>query len=158
MTVTTRKWLECILSLKYISNACIYAALISYYTQAYSIFLILIPLLITNTIVVCILEWFNTEELTRAVLDTTSEQNKFVFLNTLWHILPLLWVWYVLKNDNLIDIFRPNFMGIFLAGALFGIGYFYFASNGKYYGEIDYSRYMLIYIITFLVCCISLYG
>lgn len=158
MTVTTRKWLESILSLKYMSNFCIYAAVISYYTRAYWIFLALIPLLISNAIVMFVLEWFNSSELTQAVLESKDEQYKFIFLNTVWHILPLLWVWYVLQHDNLVDIFRPNFMGIFLAGAIFGIVYFYFASNGKYYGEIDYARYMVIYIITLLGCCIGLYG
>lgn len=158
MAVTTRKWLECLLSLKYISNTCIYAALISYYTQAYWIFLALIPLLISNALVMLVLEWFSGDELTRAVLGSGDEQTKFIFLNTVWHVLPLMWVYYVLQHDNLINIFRPNFMGIFLAGALFAIGYFYFASNGKYYGEIDYSQYMVVYMITLLGSCIGLYG
>lgn len=161
-----KKWLSLALSMKYITNATILASVIGYYTQAYWIFLVSIPLLITNAIVITLVEWFNADELVSAVLDISTsrpdmiEANKprFIFLNTIWHWIPLAWVWYVLGRDNLIEVFRPNFMGSFLAGAVFAICYFYFASQGKYYGEINYSRYMLVYMIVLLVSSIYVFS
>jgi hypothetical protein len=161
-----KKWLSLALSMKYITNATIIASVIGYYTQAYWIFLVSIPLLITNAIVISMLEWFNSYELTAAVLDIPASQPavikasniKFTFINLVWHWVPLAWVWYILGRDNLIEVFQPNFMGCFLAGAAFGIGYFYFASHGKYYGDIDYSWYMVVYVIVLLTTSISVYG
>jgi len=163
---SSKKWLSLALSMKYITNATILAAVIGYYTQAYWIFLVSIPLLITNAIVISLVEWFNADELVAGVLDIPAshreviEANKprFIFLNTVWHWIPLAWVWYILGRDNLIEIFRPNFMGAFLAGAVFAISYFYFASQGKYYGEIDYTRYMIVYIIILLVSSICVFS
>lgn len=166
MELSSKKWLSLVLSMKYINNIIIFASVIGYYTQAYWIFLVSIPLLITNAIVFTLLVWFNANKLTAAILDIPVSQlerieaNKtmFIFLNTVWHWLPLAWVWYVLDKDNLIDIFRPNFMGLFLASAAFVIGYFYFASQGKYYGEIDYSWYMVVYVIILFTVCVSVYS
>ena len=165
MKPSSKKWLYLALSMKYITNATILASVVGYYTQAYWIFLVSIPLLITNAIVITLLEWFNSYELTAAVLDIPAshpelikESNvKFIFINMFWHLVPLAWVWYILGKDDLIKVFRPNFMGCFLAGASFGIGYFYFASQGKYYGEIDYLWYMVVYIIVLFTVCVSLY-
>ena len=166
MEPSPKKWLSLALSMKYITNATIFSSIIGYYTQAYWILLVAIPLLITNAIVITLVEWFNSYELTSAALDIPASQPdvikasnvKFTFINMLWHWLPLVWVWYILGRDNLIEVFRPNFMGCFLAGTVFGIGYFYFASQGKYYGEIDYSVYMVVYVIVLLTVCISVYG
>lgn len=166
MELSSKKWLSQALSMKYISNIIIFASVIGYYTQAYWIFLVSIPLLITNAIVITLLEWYNANELTAAVLDipvsntNVVEENKtrFIFMNTVWHLLPLAWIWYVLNKDNLIEVFRPNFMGCFLAGAIFGIVYFYFTSHGKYYGEIDYTWYMVVYIIVLFAVCVNVYG
>ena len=161
-----KKWLSIALSMKYITNATIIASLVGYYTQAYWIFLVSIPLLITNAIVITLVEWFNSYELTAAVLDIPASQPalikalnvKFTFINMVWHWVPLAWVWYILGRDDLIEVFRPNFMGCFLAGAIFGISYFYFASQGKYYGEIYYLWYMVVYVIVLFTVCISVYG
>jgi hypothetical protein len=161
-----KKWLSLALSMKYMTNATILGSVIAYYTQAYWIFLISIPLLITNAIVITLVEWFNADELIVAVLDIPASQSgaieatkpRFIFLNTIWHWLPLAWVWYILGRDNLIEIFRPNFMGSFLAGAGFAICYFYFASQGKYYGEINYSRYMIVYVVILLVSSICVFS
>lgn len=155
-TTTTKQWLELLLSLKYIGNLGIYGLLLSYYTQAYTIFLILIPIVITNALVMLGLEWFNGDELAAAMVNT-QDKNKFILLNTIWHILPLLWLWYILQRDNIIELFKPNFMGCYLAGVGFAIIYFYFASNGKYYGDIDYIKYMLMYVIVLLGCNLILY-
>lgn len=161
-----KKWLSLALSMKYITNITIIASIIGYYTQAYSVFLVSIPLLITNAIVMTLLEWFNSYELTAAVLDIPASQPamikasnvKFTFINMIWHWIPLTWVWYILGKDNLIEVFRPNFMGCFLTCSAFGIGYFYFASQGKYYGEINYACYMIVYVIVLFTVCIRAYG
>lgn len=161
-----KKWLSLALSMKYITNITILASIIGYYTQAYWIFLVSIPLLITNAIVMTLVEWFNSYELTAAILDIPASQPelikasnvKFTFINIFWHWVPLTWVWYILARDNLIEVFRPNFMGCFLAGAAFGICFFYFASNGKYYGEIDYLWYMVVYVIVLITASISIYS
>jgi hypothetical protein len=167
MEPSSKKWISLALSMKYITNATIFVAVMGYYTQAYWIFLVSIPLLITNAILITLLEWFNSNELISAVLDIpstpanldiiNSNKIKFVFLNTIWHWLPLAWMWYILQRDNLIDIFRPNFMGIFLADAAFAIGYFYFASQGHYYGNINYAWYMVVYVIVLFTACVSIY-
>lgn len=166
MELSSKKWISLALSMKYITNATILASVVGYYTQAYCIFLISIPLLITNAIVITLLKWYNSNELIAAVLDIPIlqveriEANKirFIFLNTAWHWLPLAWVWYILYKDNLIEIFRPNFMGSFLASAAFGTIYFYFASQGKYYGDINYTWYMVFYVIVLFTICVCIYG
>jgi len=162
---STKKWLSLALSMKYISNATILASVIGYYTQAYWIFLVSIPLLITNAIVNTLIEWFNADELISAVLEIpinntkTIEENKtrFIFLNTIWHWIPLAWLSYILGRDNLIELFRPNFMGCFLVGAIFSITYFYFGSQGKYYGEINYTWYMMVYILILFISNVLMY-
>jgi hypothetical protein len=164
--LSLKKCLSLVLSMKYITNATIFASVIGYYTQAYWIFFVSIPLLITNAIVITLIEWFNSDELISALLDIPLSQKarlksvktQIIALNSIWHWLPLAWVYYVIGKDNLIEIFRPNFMGIFLAEALFGIGYFYFASQGKYYGEIDYTWYMIVYIVILLTVNIVVFG
>ena len=163
--LSPKKLLSLALSMKYLTNATILASVISYYSQAYWIFLVSISLLISNAIVIILLEWFNGDELIAAVLDipithTNELQDvklKFMFINTIWHFVPLLWVWYIISRDDVIKVFQPNFMGIFLASAAFGIGYFYFASQGEYYGKIDYLWYMMVYIIVLLAVCVVVY-
>ena len=105
------KWLSLSIPMKYLTNITILVSIVAYYTRAYWVFLVSIPLLITNAIVVCIVEWFNGDELTSAVLNIPSSQPdvvknvkyKFMFINTIWHFIPLAWVWYILNKDNLID-------------------------------------------------------
>ncbi len=158
--ITSRKWFELLVSMKYISNASIWCLFLTYYTQAYTIFLYLIPIVITNCIVIILLEWFQGDELVRGVLGNHIEANdkmKFLMLNTIWHLIPLLWLWYILQKDNVIEVFHPNFLGVFLASAIFCIIYFYFASNGNYYGNINYTTYMIIYLIILLSVCVSLF-
>lgn len=165
MELSSKNWISLALSMKYITNATILASIVGYYTQAYSIFLISIPLLMTNAIVMTLLEWFNANELIAAILDIPVSHKavidvnkiKFIFLNTVWHLLPLAWVWYILAKDNLIEIFRPNFMGCFLASVSIGLSYFYFASHGKFYGEINYSWYMVAYVIILFTVCVYVF-
>lgn len=169
MDVPLIKWLKMCLSFRYISNFSIFIMILSYYMNAYDIFLLMIPLVITNFIVVMALQYFNIDELLVAVFDINSgdkEKDKkylesvkpqFLLLNTLWHILPLIWIYYILGRDNLIHVFKPNFMKIFLQAMCIGLLYFYFSSSAKLYGAINYVAYMLGYITILLGVCVYLY-
>jgi hypothetical protein len=151
MEISIKKWISLMISFKYLSNFAIITGILAYYTQAYTWFFFMIPMIITNFIVMCYLEWCDSDTLTKAILNINENNSelkyKFIFLNTIWHLIPILWIWYILKKDNIIELFRPNFMGSILAGITIALIYFYFASNGKYYGDINYVSYLMIYII-----------
>jgi hypothetical protein len=165
MEITLRKWIESCLSFKYISNFSIIACLIAYYTNAYSIFFILAPIIITNLFLILILEYndldtfintvFNLENASKKDIETIKTQ--FVILNTIWHILPIIWIYHILNKDNLIYIFKPNFMGIFLQCCLIIVVYFYFGSINQLYGDINYASYLVVYLVVLLGVCIGLY-
>ena len=168
MEITFRQWIESCLSFKYISNFSIIGCIIAYYTNAYQIFFILAPLLITNLIFTFILEWFNLDELVKSVfaLQNTPQntiqnlsyiKNQFVILNTLWHLLPVLWLYHILNKEHLIDIFKPNFMGIYLKASVIILIYFYFGSKNMAYGNINYSCYLICYFLVLLSVCCYLY-
>lgn len=168
-SLTIRQYIEGCLSFRYLSNISIIVAIISYYTRAYPIFFITIPLIITNLIIIIILQWFNTNELIKGVfkldnnssLETqinTNSQFQFILLNTIWHIAPVIWLYGILNRDNIIQIFRPNFMGIFLECAFIGIVYFYCSSIMKLYGNINYIWYGGIYFIVLFITCIIIFN
>jgi len=170
MEITVRQWIESCISFKYISNFSIIVCIIAYYTNAYQIFFILAPLLLTNLIFTFILEWFNLEELVKSVFNIENIplnkntlqnikyiENQFFILNTLWHLIPVLWLYYILNKEQLIDIFKPNFMGIYLKSAVIGLIYFYFGSKNMVYGNIDYSCYLIFYFMVLLAVCCHLY-
>lgn len=170
MEITFRQWIESCLSFKYISNFSIIICIIAHYTNAYQIFFILAPLLLTNLIFTFILEWFNLEELVKNVLNiqniplnqNTKQnikyiENQFLILNTLWHLIPLLWLYYILNKEHLITIFKPNFMGIYLESAVISLIYFYFGSKNMVYGNINYPCYLIFYFLVLLGVCCYLY-
>ena len=164
MEITFRQWIESCLSFKYISNFSIIGCIIAYYTNAYQIFFILAPLLINNLIFTFILEWFDLDELVKSVFalqDTPQNisyiKNQFVILNTLWHLIPVLWLYHILNKEHLIDIFKPNFMGIYLEASVISLIYFYFGSKNMVYGDINYSCYLIFYFLVLLGICCYLY-
>jgi hypothetical protein len=172
MEITFRQWIESCLSFKYISNFSIIACIIAYYTNAYQIFFILAPLLITNLIFTFILEWFNLDELVKSVFALQNTQqntiqntiqnlsyikNQFVILNTLWHLLPVLWLYHTLNKEHLINIFKPNFMGMYLEAGVISLIYFYFGSKNMVYGDINYAGYLILYFLVLLSVCCYLY-
>jgi len=165
MEITLRQWIESCLSFKYISNSSIIICLIAYYTNAYSLFFILAPIVITNLILILFLEYNSLDELVNTVFNLQKATKKevediktqFVILNTLWHALPVLWLYYILNKDNLIYVFKPNFMGVFLQCSVICILYFYFGSKNMIYGNINYSSYFILYLITLLGVCSYLY-
>ena len=76
----------------------------------------------------------------------------------LWHLLPVLWLLYVLQRDDIIKIFHPNFMSIFFKSAILPIIYYYFEIDLKVYGDINYLFYLIIYFILLISTCYYLYA
>lgn len=158
--ITLKKLLKMFLDVKYLSNLSILGLLITYYTNAYHGFMILLPLVITNFIVVLTLQWLDLDNYMKKIFsdsDYKKNQLSFVTLNTLWHIIPCIWVYYVLQRDNWIAIFRPNFMYVYLASSVIAIIYFYFSAQLALYGDINYIRYAIIYMIVLLGVCVWLF-
>ena len=133
--------------------------------NAYEILFILAPLLIVNFIVISYILFTNLDDLMTAILikylpekeDRDKYKILFVILVILWHILPIVWLFYIFDKDNLIKLFRPNFMGIYFKSVLVPILYYYYESNEKIYGNINYLMYFICYIILLLSSCIYLY-
>ena len=158
--ITLKKLLKMFLDFKYLSNLSILGLLITYYTNAYHGFMILLPLVITNFIVVLILQWLDLDKYMKKIFgdsDYKNNQLAFVTLNTLWHIIPCIWVYHILQRDNWIAIFRPNFMYVYLASSVIAIIYFYFSAQLALYGDINYMRYAIIYMIVLLGICVWLF-
>jgi hypothetical protein len=153
------------LSFRYISNLSIIISFLAYYMNAYEILFIFAPLLIVNCILISYILFTNLDDLMCNILmhylpekeDRDSYKIVFVILFILWHILPIVWLFYILDKDNLIKLFRPNFMGIYFKSILIPIVYYYYESNNHIYGNINYLMYFIAYIILLLSSCIYLY-
>jgi len=159
--ITLKMLVKMCLDVKYLSNLSILGLLITYYTNAYHGFMILLPLVITNLIVVLVLQCLDLDKYMKKIFGVgdskSSNELAFVTLNTLWHIIPCLWVYHVLQRDNWIAIFRPNFMYVFLASSVIAIIYFYFSAQLALYGDVNYIRYGIMYIIILLGVCVWLF-
>jgi hypothetical protein len=168
MEITLKQWISSALSCKYISNFSIIACVIAYYTNAYPLFFLLMPIIISNLILIVLLEYNDLDTLVKTIFNINPltpqevEQFKnlvfqFIIFYTIWHILPILWIYYTLQRDNLVYLFKPNYMNIFLQSCLLVVIYFYFSSKNKLYGDINYPGYLVIYIIVLLGTCISIF-
>ena len=60
-------------------------------------------------------------------------------------------------QDDMIKIFHPNFMSIFLKTLILPIIYYYYEIDLKVYGDINYLCYSIIYFILLLATCYFLY-
>ena len=158
-------WIKSMLSLRYISNLSIIISIIAYYMNAYEILFIFSPLIIVNFILICCILFTNLDDFMKTILETylpnkddrDNYKLQFVIFIILWHLLPIIWLFYILDKENLIQIFRPNFMGIYLKSILKPILYYYYESNEYIYGNINYLLYLIMYIILLLGVCINLY-
>ena len=158
-------YIKSLLSFRFISNLSIFVSIIAYYTNAYNIFFHFIPLVIVNFIIIMFMQFYNLDELIKGLLnnrlpdkkDRDEAKPQIVLFITLWHLIPLLWLMYILQSQDIIKIFHPNFMGIFLKSALVPIIYYYFESNLQVYGDINYLAYYIIYIGLLFASCIYLY-
>jgi hypothetical protein len=161
--ITLKMLLKMVLDVKYLSNISILGLLITYYTNSYHGFMLFLPLVVTNFIVVLILQWLDLDKYMKKIFgdgngdSKSSNELAFVTLNTLWHIIPCLWVYHVLQRDNWIAIFRPNFMYVFLASSVIAIIYFYFSAQLELYGDVNYMRYGVMYMIVLLGVCVWLF-
>jgi len=152
-------YLKSALTFRYLSNLSIIVTILSYYMNAFDIFFIFAPLVFVNMILIIIVQILNYDEFIEGILGKNKENNStsFVIFLNLWHILPVLWLLYILQNDDIIKIFHPNFMGMFLSSIMIPIIYYYFESKSNVYGNINYLGYLILYILTLLGTCIGLY-
>jgi hypothetical protein len=161
MEISNRQYLESCLSFRYLSNLTIFIAVIAYYSQAYSVFFVMVPLLIANLVVILVVQWFNSAELFNGVFNISnlSRQNdstdltKFILLNSIWHIIPVIWLYGVLLRDDIIRVFHPNFMGVFMWCSIIAIVYFYYGSQMQIYGQINYLWYGGLYMAVLFITC-----
>ena len=170
ITLTDRKlpfsfWINSMLSLRFISNLTILVCILSYYMNAYKILFIFTPLLIINLIVITSILFTNSDDFINNIIqkyfvnkeDIEKYKVQIIIVIILWHLLPIVWLFYILNKYNLIKLFRPNFMGIYFKSISIAILYFYYQSNEKLYGNINYLLYFIYYIILLLTTCIYLY-
>ena len=167
MEITNRQYLESCLSFRYLSNLSIFIAVIAYYSQAYSVFFVMVPLLIANLVVILVVQWFNSAELFNGVFNISNQNDhinpidpidstnltKFILLNTIWHIIPVIWLYGVLLRDDIIRVFHPNFMGVFMWCSIIAIVYFYYGSQMQIYGQINYLWYGGLYMAVLFITC-----
>ena len=158
-------WIKSILSFRFISNLSIIVSIIAYYMNAYEILFIVSPLMIVNFILITYILFTNLDEFMKQILtqylpkkeDRDNYKTQFVILVIVWHILPIFWLFYILEKDNLVKYFRPNFMGMYFKSIIIPIVYYYYESNEKIYGDINYLIYFVFYIILLLSVCVYLY-
>ena len=158
-------WIKSLLSFRFITNFSNIVCILAYYMNAYDILFICAPLLIVNFIIISYILLTNLDDLMSYALikylpdkiDRDNYKLPFIILEILCHLLPIIWLFYILNKDNLVKIFRPNFMGIYLKSILIPIVYYYYESNDYIYGNINYLLYLIIYIILLLGVCIYLY-
>ena len=153
------------LTFKYISNLSIIVCILSYYMNAFDLFFVFMPLVIVNLLVIMLIQICDYDKLMYGLLGKSIPNkaqrdmiipNFSLFLN-LWHILPVLWIFYILQNDDIIKIFHPNAMNIFIKSIILPIIYYYYEHELKIYGDINYLFYLIIYIILLLAICFYLY-
>ena len=158
-------WIKSMLSFRFISNLSIIVSFIAYYMNAYEVLFILAPLVITNCMIITYMLITDLDELMKGLLEKELPNKKdrdnykcmFVICMLLWHFLPILWIFYVFDKEHLVNYFRPNFMGTYFKSLLIAILYYYYESNIKLYGDMNYLVYFVIYIILLLGICIYLY-
>ena len=158
-------YIKSCLSFRYISNISIIICILAYYMESIDIFFILVPLVIVNLLIITLILINDFDALITGILskilpdkrDRDNEKYKFALLIMIWHILPVFWIMYILNKDDIIKIFHPNFMGIFLKSIILPIIYYYYEIDLKVYGDINYLFYLIIYIILLLATCYYLY-
>ena len=158
-------WIKSMLSFRFISNLSIIVTIFAYYMNAYEIVYIFYPLIIVNFILIMVILFTNLDDFMKKILekylphkvDRDNYKFHFIIFIVLWHLLPIILLFYKVEKENLIKLFRPNFMGIYLKSIFIPILYYYYESNEHIYGNINYLLYLIIYIILLLGVCIYLY-
>ena len=158
-------YIKSITSFSFLTNIAIIVSILAYYMNAIEIFFIFAPLIIVNFITSNVVQLFNFDEFMLGLLqkelpnkeDRDKAIPKYAFFGFLWHLLPLLWLIYILDKDDIIKIFHPKFMEVFLKSAIIPILYYYYEKDLKIYGELNYLFYLIIYILLLLASCYYLY-
>ena len=163
----TKEFIKSILTFKFISNLSIIVSICAYYMNAYNVFFTFVPLVIVNFIMILIVQIFNYDEIMIGLYgklylenkdkDKDTITSKFSIVLVLIHLLPVLWIIYILQSRDIIKIFKPNFMNIFLQSISITILYYYFQSNMKIYGNVNYLVYLILYIGLLLATCYYVY-
>lgn len=153
------------LTFRYISNLSIIVCILAYYMEAFDIFFIFAPLVFVNLFVIALILINDFDALITKVLskilpykkDRDNQSYLFGLFIILWHIIPVFWIMYILQSQDIVKIFHPNFMSIFLKSSIVPIIYYYFEIDLKVYGNINYLFYLIIYFIMLLATCFYLY-
>ena len=142
------------LTFRFISNLSIIICILAYYMDAFQIFFILAPCLIVNLFVITLIIIFDNDAFMEKFKNNGSMIALFAII---WHIIPIFWLMYILQSDDIIKIFHPDFIEIFLKSLILPIIYYYYEIDLKVYGDINYLFYLIIYIILLLATCFYLY-
>ena len=159
-------YIKSALTFKYISNLSIIVCIFSYYMNAFDIFFVFIPLVIVNLLIILLIQICDFDKLMIGILGKSIpnkiQRDKIIpsfalFLN-IWHIAPVLWILYILQNDDLIKIFHPNVMSFFCKSIIIPMIYYYYEHDLQVYGDINELFYLIIYILMLLATCFYLYN
>ena len=159
-------YIKSALTFRYISNLSIIVCILAYYMEAFDIFFIFAPLVFVNLFVIVLILINDFDALLTGILSKILPDKKardkqsylFGLFIILWHSIPVLWIMYIFQSQDIVKIFHPNFMSIFLKSLIVPIIYYYFEIDLKVYGNINYLFYLIIYIIMLLAICIYLYN
>ena len=159
-------YIKSCLTFRYLSNISIIVCVLAYYMNAIEVFFIFAPLVIVNLFIILTVIIFNFNELMLGLLEKhfPDKENrdkiipKYVLFNFFWHIAPVIWLIYILKTDDIVKIFHPNYRDIFIKSIIIPIIYYYYEGNLKIYGDINYISYFLLYIVLLIVICYNLYS
>ena len=154
------------LTFKYISNLSIIVCILSYYMNAFDLFFIFMPLVIVNLLIIVLMQICDFDKLMIGLLSKTIPNKmqrdmiipKFALIFNIWHLAPVLWIIYILQNDDIINLFHPDFMTIFAKSILVPIVYYYYEYELKVYGDINALFYLIIYILCLLATCFYLFS
>ena len=159
-------YIKSVLTFRYISNLSVIVCILAYYMDALDIFIIFVPLVIVNLIMILLILINDFDALIIGIISKyipdKIQRDKHSSLLALFiiisHMLPVLWIIYILQKDDIIKIFHPNFMNIFLKSIILPVIYYYYEVDLKIYGDINYSFYFVIYLLLLLTTCYYLYN
>ena len=150
----TLRYIKLGLTFKFISNLSIIICFLAYYMNAVDIVFILAPLIIVNFLVITLILIFDYDAF---MIEFNGDGTTFVLFAIIWHLLPMFWLLYILQKDDIIKLFHPNFITIFLQSIILPIIYYYYEIDLKVYGDINYPFYTIIYLLLLLATCYYLY-
>ena len=96
-------WIKSMLSFKFISNLSIIISIFAYYMNAYELFFIFSTLIIVNFILISFILFTNLDDFMKTILekylpskiDRDNYKIQFIIFIILWHLLPIVWLFYI---------------------------------------------------------------